>query len=71
MAATRLALRSWRARSPATPAFRRTIDTARATVAAAATPSDAASRTGTGSTTSPAAAAPRARTPYTARSNQP
>ena len=60
MAATRAERLSIRARSPATPALRRTIDTPSATPAAAITASDDASRTGTGSSQTPTANAPAA-----------
>ena len=60
IAATRAVRRSCSARWPATPAWRRTIDTPSATRHVAATPSDAASRTGTTPNASPAAKAPAA-----------
>ena len=59
----RVERRSIRSRSPATPALRRTTETASATPAATATASDDASRTGTGSSHTPTAKAPSAITP--------
>jgi hypothetical protein len=60
IALTRADRRATRSRSPATPAFRRTTDTASAPPAAIATASAEASRTGTGSTHTPTAKAPSA-----------
>jgi hypothetical protein len=60
IALTRAARAATRARSPATPALRRTTETASATDAAAATARDDASRTGTGSSHRPTASAPSA-----------
>ncbi len=71
MAATRAALRSLRARSPATPALRRTIDTPRATAVAPATRAAPTSLPGAGSVSCPATTAPTARSPNTERSSQP
>jgi hypothetical protein len=60
IAATRADRFSTRARSPATPALRRTIDTPSATLDATTTASAEASRTGTGSSHTPSANDPAA-----------
>ena len=70
-AATRAERRSASARCPATPALRRWTETASATLAAPATARADTSRTGTGSSHTPMAKAPRAIRTKVPRTSQP